>query len=162
MTWLDVASVALLVIVGWVEAKRGFSPAAIDLCLLLIGLNLAKSLTGAAAQFGSQTAAFSVFFVGAVLVTGVASSVIDSYTKWEIGPYDSAGAGVVGVVVGLVAAHALYHAMALHGHGGQALVGRSLLAPEIYDLRAIHALGDMLRNLGGGPRIIDKVKKAEQ
>jgi hypothetical protein len=163
MTWIDVASVALFVTVGVVEAKRGFFPAVIDLCLVLVGLNLAQTLTGTVASpLGSRAAAFGLLFLFCVVVAAVTSSLVDKYTKWEIGPYDGAAAGIVGVVVGLGVAHGLYHVVALHGAGGHALVVRSLLAPEIYDLRTLHSIGDMLRNLGSGPRISDQVRKSQQ
>jgi hypothetical protein len=163
MTWIDVTSVALFVTVGVVEAKRGFFPAAIDLCLVLLGLNLCKLLTGVVASpLGSRATAFGVLFLFCVVVTAVASSLIDTYTKWEIGSFDSAVAGIVGVVVGLAVAHGVYHMVALTGAGGHALVGRSLLAPEIYELRTIHGIGDLLRHLGGGPSITDQVRKSQQ
>jgi len=163
MTWIDVASVALFVVVGVVEAKRGFLPAAVDLCLMLLGLNLCKQLTGAvASSLGSRAMAFGLLLLLCVIVAAVASSLIDRHTKWEIGPFDSAAGGIVGVVVGLAVAHGVYHAVALSGAGGHALVARSLLAPEIYELRAMHSIGDALRSLGGGPRITDRVKKSQE
>ncbi len=162
MTWIDVTSVALFVSVGVVEAKRGFFPAVVDLCLVLLGLNLAKLMTGTvSSSLGSPAVAFGLLFLLCVIVTAVTSSLIDAYTKWEIGPYDAAAAGIVGVVVGLAVAHGVYHVVALAGSEGHDLVARSALAPEVYDLRSIHSLGDMLRNLGGGPRITDQVKKSQ-
>jgi hypothetical protein len=163
MTWLDVTSVALVVVAGWAEGKRGFCPAAADLCLVLLALTLAKVVAGAASGlFGSATVAFLVLFVVGVAIAVVASTLFDSYTKWDIGAFDRTIGGAVGVVSGLVLAHAAYHAMALHGAAGQAVVSGSLLAPEIYQLRTLHAIGDMLNHLGGGPRIPDQVRQQQE
>ena len=163
MTWIDVASVALFVVVGYAESKRGFSPAVLDLLLVLLGLNVAKLLAGALqASLGSQTVAFAVLFLVVVVVTAVLSTIFDTYTKWEIGPYDKTVAAVLGAVTGLAVAHGLYYAMALHGSGGHALVARSMLAPEVYDLRTLHAIGSMFQHLGGGPRIVDEVNKQQK
>jgi uncharacterized membrane protein required for colicin V production len=162
MTWLDVIAVALFVIVGVVEAKRGFFPALVDLCLVLVSVNLAKMLApSAASAVGSNAAGFGVVVFGLIAITAVASTLVDVYAKWDIGPYDSLAGGVLGAVTGLAVAHAVYHLAQLKGAEGHALVARSLLAPEIYDLRSLHALGDMLRGLGGGPRITDQVRKSQ-
>jgi hypothetical protein len=163
MTWLDLLTVALFVLVGFVEAKRGAVPAAADLCVGLIGVGLAKTLTpGLAVSVGSEATAFLLLFVGVVAVAVVASWLLDTYTKWEIGPYDSAVAGAIGVVSGLVLAHGVFHAAVVAGGGLEALAQRSLLAPEVYDLRTLHAIGDLLRNLGGGKTISEKVREQQQ
>jgi hypothetical protein len=163
MTWLDLLTVALFVLVGFVEAKRGAVPAAADLCVGLVGIGLAKRLApNLAAWVGSQTTAFLLLLVSVVAAAVVASWLLDTYTKWEIGPYDAAVAGAVGVVSGLVLAHGVFHAAMVSGGGLEALAEKSLLAPEVYHLQTLHAIGDLLRNLGGGKTISEKVREQQQ
>ena len=163
MTWLDVTAVALFVVVGVVEAKRGAIPAAIDLVLALMGLGLAKSLTQSVGAVGGTEAwpfLGSMFLV--IVVAAVTSTLVDTHTKWDIGPFDAAAAGVLGVITGLVLGHAVFHAAILSGGHTASIAGNSLLVVEVYDLRTLHALGNMLRNLGTGGRIVDDVKEQQK
>ncbi|MGQ9730107.1 MAG: CvpA family protein [Candidatus Zipacnadales bacterium] len=163
MTWLDLITIVLFVAGGLVEAKRGSVPAVIDLIIVLFGITLAKTFAPSLTNIvGSHGTAFIILLVGVVIIAGVGSSLIDAYTKWDIGPYDPAVAGVLGAVGGLVVAHGAYYAAATGGGALGELVQRSLLAPEIYDLRTLHAIGDMLRNLGGGPTIVDEVRESQK
>jgi uncharacterized membrane protein required for colicin V production len=162
MTWLDVTVVALFVVLGFVEAKRGAIPAAIDLALALTGLGLAKSLTPViGAVGGTEAAPFLGLMVLVVLITGITSTVTDLYTKWDIGPFDAAVGGVCGVIVGLVLGHAAFHAATLAGGHTALTASKSLLVVEVYDLRTFDALTGMMHNLGSGPRIADEVKEQQ-
>jgi hypothetical protein len=38
----------------------------------------------------------------------------------------------------------------------------SLLTPEVYELRTAHAIGDMLRGLGGGQTVVEKVREQQK
>jgi uncharacterized membrane protein required for colicin V production len=163
MTWLDLITIALFVLFGVVETKRGFFPAAIDLLAGVLGLTIAKAwaplLTSA---LGSESTAFLVLFAVVVVLTGVGSSLVDAYTKWDIGAFDSALAGVLGVVVGLVLAHGAYHAATVAGGHVANVAAGSLLTPEVYELRTAHAIGDMLRGLGGGQTVVEKVREQQK
>jgi hypothetical protein len=151
MTWLDVTVVALFVVVGFVEAKRGAVPAAVDLFLVLTGLSLAKVLTRSVGSIGgSEAIPFLAFMFGAVVISAAASTLIDMHTKWDIGPFDAAAAGVLGVIAGLVLGHAAFHAATLAGGDTAITASKSLLVIEVYDLRTFDALTDMLHNLGTG------------
>ena len=79
MTWLDLITIALFVLFGVVETKRGFFPAAIDLLAGVLGLTIAKAwaplLTSA---LGSDSTAFLVLFAVVVVLTGVGSSLVDA------------------------------------------------------------------------------------
>jgi hypothetical protein len=161
MTWLDLLTVVLFVLVAFIEAKRGAVPAAVDLFLGGLGVGLAKSLAPTVSP-GSGGTAFLILFIGVVLVAGLASWLVDTYTKWEIGPYDSSVAGVLGAVTGLILAHGAFHAAVVAGGGLAETARGSMLACEVYDLRTLHAIGDMLRHLGGGKTITEHVREREQ
>ncbi|MBM3475495.1 MAG: hypothetical protein FJX75_19695 [Armatimonadetes bacterium] len=161
MTWLDLLTVVLFVLVAFIEAKRGAVPAAVDLLVGGVGLALAKRLAPTVSP-GSEGTAFLLLFIGLVVVTGLASWLVDTYTKWEIGPYDSTVAGVLGAVTGLILAHGAFHAAVVAGGGLAATARSSMLAVEVYDLRTLHAIGDMFRNLGGGKSITESVREREQ
>ena len=163
MTWLDFLTVVLFVLVAFIEAKRGAVPAAVDLFVGGLGLGLAKTLApGLAVSLGSAGTAFLVLFIGVVVVAAVGSWLVDTYTKWEIGPYDSSVAAVLGAVTGLILAHGAFHA-AVEAGGRLAEVARgSMLAGEVYDLRTLHAIGDALRSLGGGKTITENVREQQQ
>jgi uncharacterized membrane protein required for colicin V production len=162
MTWLDVTVVALFVVVGFVEAKRGAIPAAIDLFLVLTGLSLAKVLTRSVGPVGGTEAVpFLGFMFGAVVISAAASTLTDMYTKWDIGPFDGPGGAILGVIAGLVLGHAAFHAATLAGGETAITASKSLLVIEVYDLRTFDALTDMLRNLGTGRKIVDEVKEQQ-
>lgn len=163
MSWLDLLTVALFVVLAFVEARRGATPAAVDLVLSVIGVGVAKGTASqAGVHLGSEAAGFLAIFAAVVVGTGVVSWLVDAYTKWDIGPYDSAVAGVLGAITGLVLAHGAFHA-ALAAGGSLAEVAKgSALVSEVHGLRTLHALGDILRNLGGGKTITEKVREQQR
>jgi hypothetical protein len=163
MTLLDVASVALFVILGFVESKRSAPTAAVDLGLALIGLSIAKRLAVAGILTTmSVGAGFALWFVLLMIVAGIAGWVFDNHTKWDIGPYDGPLAGILGTITGLVLAHGMFHTAVLMGGDAAAMMKASLLSGEIYNLNTLKAIGGMFGNLGSGPRIGDEVKDQMQ
>jgi len=161
MTWLDLLSVILFVLVGFLEAKRGAVPAAVDLVLVLLGLNIAK-MAAPMVGLGSEGTSFIVLFVVAVGLAVLASWLVDSFTKWDIGAYDSAVAGILGAISGLVLAHGAFHAAFVAGGHMASVAKGSMLVSEVHGLRTLHAIGDMLRNLGGGQTITEKVREQQK
>jgi len=160
MTLLDVAAVALVVILAFVEWKRCAPTAAVDLALALLVLALAKQLADMGLPSGlEQGAAFGFWFVVLALAAGVASWAFDNRTKWDIGAFDNTIAGVIGFVTGLVLAHGMFHVAHLAGGNAADMAKASLLNSEIYDLRTLKAIGQMFANLGGGKRISDEVQE---
>lgn len=122
-------------------------------------MGLAKAL---APMFGTGALPFLALFSGVVGVAALGGWLVDTYTKWDIGAYDSVAGGVLGAIGGLVLAHAAFHA-ALQGEEGlRGVAESSALFGQVYELQALHAIGDMLRNLGGGPTIVDKVREQQQ
>jgi hypothetical protein len=101
-------------------------------------------------------------FAGIVIVAAAASTLVDAFTKWDIGPFDSVAAGILGVVTGLAIGHVAFHAAHLHGGHTASVAASSLLASEIYELRTVQAIGHMLANVGTGRRIVDDVKEQQQ
>jgi hypothetical protein len=160
MTLLDVASVALVVILGFVEAKRGAPTAAVDLGLALLAVSVARSLTGTG-LLSSVTAgsAFCIWYVALLVLGGFVGWFFDNHTKWDIGAYDRPVGGVCGVVVGFVVAHGMFHAAHTLGGSAEHMAQISAMNPEVYDLKTLRAMGDMLTNLGSGPTITDQVQK---
>ncbi len=159
MTWLDLVTVSLFVLVAALEAKRGAVPAAAELIVGLVGIGLAKAL---APTVGTGAGPFLAMFLGVVGVAALVGWLVDTYTKWDIGAYDSVAAAIVGAVSGLVLAHGAFYAAVQAGGHLQSVAEGSMLFGQVYELQTIHALGDMLRNLGGGPSIVDEVRKQQQ
>jgi len=115
-----------------------------------------------APMLGEGVVPFLALFLGAIVVAAVAGWLVDTYTKWDIGAYDSVAGGIVGAVTGLALAHGAFHAALQGGADIQGVAQGSLLFGQVYELQGLHALGDMLRNLGGGPSIVEEVRKQQQ
>jgi uncharacterized membrane protein required for colicin V production len=160
MTWLDLVAVVLLVLVSVLEARRGAVPAAAELAAGLIGLGFAKTLaTTMVGTFETEATAFLVLFALAVGLAALAGGLTDTYTKWDIGPYDKVVASIIGMITGLALANGAFHAALLAEGGLKATAEASLLYGQVYQLDLLHAIGDMLRNLGGGQTFVDKVRE---
>jgi hypothetical protein len=159
MTWLDLLTVVLVVLVAALEAKRGAVPAAAELAVGLMGLGVAKTLAGG---MGTGAVPFLVLFAVAVGLAALTGWLVDTYTKWDIGAYDGVAGAVIGVVTGCALAHGVFHAAVQAGGNVKTVAQASLLYGQVYELQTIHAIGDMLRNLGGGPTIVDEVRKQQK
>ena len=150
MTWVDCAIVAACVLIAIVEARRGFLPAALDLAgLIVVSIIVTTYGTSLAGATGLGTAGSVVFiylFLAAAVVTGAkfASDAIN----FDIGPFDSAIAGVLGVFSGLVVGYGLVHALILLGGAEQPVIAGSLLAPEVHEFRTFFRVLNFLRRLG--------------
>jgi len=159
MTWLDLVTVVLVVLVAALEAKRGAVPAAVELVIGLVGVGLAKTT---AATLGPGAGPFIALFAVVVGLAALGGWLVDTYTKWDIGPYDGVAGGLIGAVSGCVVAHGVFHAAMQVGDSLQAVAQSSLLFGQVYELQTLHAIGEMLRNLGGGPSIVDEVRQQQQ
>lgn len=79
MTWVDLTAGVLLVLVVYLEARRGFCPALTDLLLSGVGLGLAKRWAPDLADSpGSTGTAFLVPFPGAAILAARGSLLLDA------------------------------------------------------------------------------------
>ena len=150
MTWVDGVIVVVCVLIAVLEARRGFLPAALDLAGLIIvsiivtnyGISLSTA-TGLGTRAG---VIFIYLFLAAAAITGAkfASDAI----SFDIGPFDSAMAGVLGVLTGVVVGYGLVHTILLLWGVDHPAIAGSLLAPEVHDFRTFKRLLDFLHGLG--------------
>ncbi|MGD8238555.1 MAG: hypothetical protein PVH68_08395 [Armatimonadota bacterium] len=150
MTWVDCVIVVACVLIAAVEARRGFLPAALDLAALIvvsvIVTTYGTSLAGVTGFSPGASVAFIYLFLAAAAITGAkfASDAIN----FDIGPFDSAIAGVLGVFAGIVVGYGLVHTLILLGGTDHPAVAGSLLAPEVHGFRSYHRAVRFLQGLG--------------
>ncbi|MFQ6132896.1 MAG: CvpA family protein [Armatimonadota bacterium] len=148
MTWVDTAVVVLCTGIALLEARRGFLAAALDLAgivvVTMVATRYSADLTGSL----SPGIAFLVLFVllAAAVVAGVKFA--NDALKFDIGPFDSALAGLIGVATGVSVSYALCEFLNLNAGGTSAAVAGSVLAPQVHDFRLYHGLIAFLRRLG--------------
>lgn len=150
MTWVDCVIVVACVLIAAVEARRGFLPAVLDLAALIIVSIIVKtygtSLAGVTGFSSGASVALIYLFLAAAAITGAkfASDAIN----FDIGPFDSAIAGVLGVFTGIAVGYGLVHTLILIGGADHPAVAGSLLAPEVHEFRSYHKVLDFLQALG--------------
>jgi len=150
VTWVDVAIVISCVLIAVIETRRGFAPAALDLIGLIIVsvivTTYGTSLAGATGLSTGASVAVVYLFLAAATITGAkfASDAIN----FDIGPFDSAIAAVLGVLTGIVVGYALVHTLIILGGADQPAIAGSLLAPEVHEFQTYHRVLDFLCQLG--------------
>ncbi len=160
MTWLDLLTIIICSAVAVIEATRGFTAALLDLIGVVVVLHVAGAVRPAlGATETAQTVSFLVVVVVGSGVVVACSTLIDKYTKWDIGPFDRALAGLLGVGTGIALSHAAFDAVLLAAGSQHPAFAQSLLRAEIYEFRTAKALAQYLQHLGGGERVVDQVKK---
>ena len=158
MTWYDVVGILLVVVVAWLESKRGFGRAIFDLLGAIIALKLALFLAAPMGEsvplMGSAEAnqAFwlaAVFGVLAVLIV-VASKFVYETTLLSLDVLDPVVGGLLGLASGMAVAHIFLKTL-LVSYGdaevAKVLVG-SFVGQELLEFRTYHYVFNALQNLG--------------
>ena len=149
MTWPDFVTIVLVIGIGAIESKRGFVPAVID----MIGMVLVLSIVGSVYRnmvSPTFTAgnAFLVALIIGIIVLGVISTLAKRYTQIDIGSFDSALAGIFGLVTGLIISHAVFHYVIISEGAQSATYVGSVMAGQVYELRAVHSFLDFMGRIG--------------
>ncbi len=150
MTWPDLVTIGLCILMGVLESKRGFVPA----FFMLVGAVLVVEI----ARFSYRTlfpglnyvTGYSVTVLLGLAIVATATFLLKRYAPTDIGSFDNSLAGLAGVLTGLVMAHALYGAIILSSPLGMnnPVYANSLFAGQIYELRAWHAFVDFMGRIG--------------
>jgi hypothetical protein len=149
MTWPDVVVIALCILLGALESKRGFVVAICD----MLGVMLAVAVAGAiyfgfASPSTSYCAAYLACVGVGVVIVGVATTFLKRQVQSDIGSFDNSLASLLGLVSALVLSHALYFAVIL-AYGRQSPVYvDSAFAAQIYDLNAWHGFLAFMGKVG--------------
>lgn len=151
MTWPDFVTIGLCVAMGTIESRRGFVPA----FFALVGAVLTVEIAGSAyTRLVSPGVSYCSAYVIAILIgfaiTAVLTVLLKRYAPTDIGSFDSPLAGLLGIVTGLVMAHALYGAVILGYQGGRDAVvyANSAFAGQVYELRGWHGFLDFMSRVG--------------
>lgn len=148
MTWVDIVVVVLCVGIALLEARRGFFAAALNLAALIAVAGVAVKFSGQLTASLSPGVAFLVLYVllGAAAVTG--ANFASHALKLDIGPFDHALAGAVGIASGVAVSYALCEFLNLSAGGTHPAVAGSLLGAQVHEFRAYHSVLNFLRGLG--------------
>lgn len=159
MTWLDLVTIVICSAVVVVEAARGFVPAMIDLIGVLVLLSMAGGGgVGVSGPSPGRAGTYLAIVVVGAAVIATASTLFNKYTKWDIGPFDRALAGLMGVGTGIALSHAAFDAALLAYGASHPALAHSLLRAEVYEFRTAKAIANALRNLGGGKTAVEEAR----
>ncbi len=146
MQWTDWTTVALFILFALAEARRGSLAAMVDIVGVMIAVKAADYLYP---EFVSVAAApitaYTLVFAAVCVVTVLVSWQVQSATARIRGPIDLLVAALIGCVVGLTLAHAMFHALYIaHGRNFEPFAD-SLLRPYVHDLTWYHALVESMQ-----------------
>jgi len=158
MTWYDLVAFLLIVVIAWVESKRGFGRALFDMLGAIIVLKLGPLVSDAlagsimvAGEKGENQAFWLVIIavVFAVLVVLVSRLIYQS-TLLSLDYMDPVLGGAFGLVIGVIVVFFFLYSLQL-AYGvsdeGKALA-ESFVGQEVLSLRTLHTIVDALHNLG--------------
>ncbi len=148
MSWVDVVIVSLCVSIAALEAKRGFTAAALDLAGLVIVTALVTQFSSSVAGGMSPGVAYAVLWVFLAAAAATGAKFINDATRFDIGPFDTSLAGVLGICSGVAVSYALCEMLGRLAGGTHAAVTASALAPEVHEFRTYHAIVGFLKRLG--------------
>jgi hypothetical protein len=150
MTWPDIVTIGLCIVMGIVESKRGFVPA----FFAMVGAVLTVEIAGSSyRRLVSPSLSYASAYAVAVLIgfaiAAVVTILFKRFAPTDIGSFDSPLGGLIGVFTALVMAHALFGVVIL-ASGGRAApaYANSLLAGQIYDLNGIHGFLNFMARIG--------------
>jgi hypothetical protein len=148
VSWVDVVIIALCVSIAALEAKRGFTAAALDLAGLVIVTLLVTQFSSSVAGSMSPGVAYGVLwvFLAAAVITVV--KFINDATRFDIGAFDTSLAGVLGLCSGVAVSYALCEMLNRIAGGAHAAVTAAALAPEVHDFRTFRSIIGFFRRLG--------------
>jgi len=150
MTWPDYVTIGLCIALGIVESKRGFVPAFFAMIGVIITIEIAgATYTNLVSPSLSYASAYIICVLIGVAIVAALTTLIVRYAPTDIGSFDSSLGGLMGIITGLVLAHAMYGAVIL-GYGSKLapVYANSAFAAQVYELRAYYAFMDFLSRIG--------------
>ena len=150
MTRPDFVVIRLCIAMAIIESNRGFVPAFFTMIGAVLTVEIAPSvytkLTSPSISYAS--AYIIVVLIGLAIVAG-ATVLLKRYAPTDIGSFDGALGGLMGIFTALVVGHAIYGAVIL-GYGGKtaAVYAQSALAGQIYELNGVHGFLDFMSRIG--------------
>jgi uncharacterized membrane protein required for colicin V production len=159
MTWLNTAAIAAIIVVVVVEGWRRFGKALFDAVGAILAVKvahaaqpgLASMVSFSADADANQAWAFVVVFVVVVAMAVVASTYLQKVTLLALpDAFEGFAGGVLGLVSGVVLAHALAWAMFTSG-GGEVKenpYAQTFAVRELVDWDSYHQALYQLKHLG--------------
>lgn len=149
MTWPDFVTIGLCVVLAIVESKRGFVPAFFGLVGAVLTVEIAGSSYRHLFPGLSYVSAYLATVLIGFVIVAILTILLKRYAPTDIGSFDSPLAGIIGIVTGLVMAHALYGAVILGSGGMNApAYANSALGAQVYELRGWHGFLDFMGRIG--------------
>lgn len=149
MTWPDYIVIVLVIGVGLAESRRGFVTAFFDLLGVVITVEIAGAVYRQIASPSlSYTWSYIVCVLIGVVVIAGATSLLKRQTQMDIGSFDTALAGLLGVFSALALAHATYGAVVIQYGMNHEIYAGSALAGQIYELNGIHGFLAFMGKIG--------------
>ncbi len=149
MTWLDFLTIALCVLIMVIEVKRGAVCAIIDTVGVWIALKIATfSYQAIASPQFSYAAAYLTIFLVIVAVTATTSTLLQRQLKSDLGPFDSAIACALGLLIGLFFSHIAFGFIHLHFGETYPAFASSVFRGQVYELRALKGFLRFMHRIG--------------
>lgn len=150
MTWPDFVTIGLCVVMAIVESKCGFVAAFVGMIGTVLTVEIAGTTYRSLFPGLSYATGYSVTVLIGVVILGVITFLIKRYAPTDIGSFDSPLAGLLGIFIGLVLAHALYGAVILGYAGGirAPVYANSAFGGQIYELNGVHGFLNFMSRIG--------------
>ncbi len=142
MQWTDWAAIALCLVAAFVDARRGSLVALADWVGVMVAIHAADAIYPSLVTSATPDAAAYLLVLGACLVILflLTWQISVSFSATYRSPIEGVIGGILGVLTGLTLAHAMFRAVYLAWGPFAPAFADSLLRPEVYNLRTIHAL----------------------
>jgi len=158
MSWVDVVAALIIILVAFVESKRGFGRALFDIIGLVVSLKLAIVLAGVlhkstpigASENGSEAFWTAVLFIVFGVLTVLASKVLYETTLLSLDVLDPTLGAILGIGSGLMVAHIFLRVLILAYTGTplEPLLAGTFAARQILYLSGYSHVLNSLYHLG--------------
>ncbi len=150
MTWPDLIVIVLCILLGILEAQRGFIVAFLDMLGVFLTVEIAPAAYLNLTRSGSlsNVAAYLICIGIGVAITAIVTTLLKRQTQFDIGSFDSALGGIFGIIIALFLSHAMYGALILAYGAQNPVYANSAFAPQIFELQGLKGFLRFMGKIG--------------
>ncbi len=147
---VDVVCVVVFVGLILLEGQRGVVLALLDFVgVLAVVLIVRQAYVPLSGYLGSPSRAYWVLLLVGLVAVIILSAYSTKVTHVDVSGIDAAGGALLGLCTAVVLGFAFFELLGMWYGSGAAIITRSLVHSEIYELHGFRAFGELLRTLMG-------------
>ena len=146
----DVVCIFVFLAMVLVEGQRGVLLALVDFAGVLAGVVLVRALyVPLSAHLGSPSIAYLVLLFVALLLVIIGGVWLAKATKMQISGAEAAAGALLGICTAVILCFAFFDLLTIRYGSGAAILSKSLLRSQIYDLTGFRAFIEFARTFAG-------------